>query len=350
MPLSRPTLGELRNRAEQELAARLGLSTLIPQGPAAAIAAVIAGQTHSLLGAIAYEVDQVWPDTCNAANLDVWGARLSLPRKASVAASGTISIAGTTGTTVAAGSLVQRADGRRFATQAAVTLLGGAALVRVVASQAGYAGNTAPLTALSMASSVTGTVTGVTVDDAGLDGGADEEGDDPFRARLVQRFAAAPGVGTAADYERWALEVPGVTRAWVLPGNQGAGTVGLAFVLDDDPISIVPTATKVAEVQAYIDARRPAEVSFLAFAPALTAVNFTIEVTPDTTAVRDAVAASLEDLFLREGAPGTTIPLSHVREAISLAPGETDHVLTVPAADIVIGSGTIAVVGTITWV
>lgn len=350
MPLSRPTLGELRNRYEQDLAARLGLSALIPQGPAAAIAAVIAGAAHSMHGAVQYQADQVWPDSCDSANLDRFGLLLSEPRKAAVAASGRVSIVGTNGTTIAAGSLVQRADGRRFSTQAAATIVGGAALVDVLAAVPGYGGNTAPLTALTMASSVVGTVTAVSVDDAGLDGGADEEGDEAFRARLVKRFAAAPGVGTAADYERWALQVAGVTRAWPLPGNQGAGTVGLAFVLDDDPISIVPTATKVAEVQAYIDARKPVEVSFLAFAPTLTAINFTIAVVPDTTAVRDAVLASLEDLFLREGRPGSTIPLSHVREAISLAPGETDHVLTVPSTDIVIGAGAIAVVGTITWV
>lgn len=350
MPLPRPSLSELIVRTEQDLASRLGLSQLIPQGPAAAIARVIAGAAHGQYGRIDYQALQTWPDTADAENLDRFGALFSLPRKPAAAAYGSVTFVGVTGTTIAAGAVLQRADGVRFTTQSPATLIAGAAVVPVLAVLPGYAANTAGLTVLQLASSVSGTVTSVTVESAGLSGGADQEGDDPFRARLVQRMASAPSVGTAADYERWSLEVAGVTRAWPLPANQGAGTVGLTFVLDEDPISIIPTATKVAEVQAYLDARKPLEVGLLVFAPILVTVDFTIAVVPNTAAVRAAVAASLADLFLREGAPGSTIPLSHVREAISLAPGETDHALTVPATDIVVGAGEIPTVGTITWV
>jgi uncharacterized phage protein gp47/JayE len=62
------------------------------------------------------------------------------------------------------------------------------------------------------------------------------------------------------------------------------------------------------------------------------------------------VQAELTDLFVREGSPGGTILLSHIREAISQATGETDHILTVPAANVVLGAGAIPVLGTVTWV
>jgi uncharacterized phage protein gp47/JayE len=72
--------------------------------------------------------------------------------------------------------------------------------------------------------------------------------------------------------------------------------------------------------------------------------------TADTTAIRAAVSAELTDLFVREGTPAGTILLSHIREAISQAAGETDHILTVPSANVVMGAGAIPVLGTVTWV
>jgi uncharacterized phage protein gp47/JayE len=349
MALTRPTLAELITRCEQDLASRLGLGQVIPRGPVAAIARVIAGGLHLEFGRIDYAAAQVWPDTCDAENLDRFGALLSEPRKAAAGARGVAVFSGTNGTTIQAGTLVQRADGEKFETEVESYIAGGAANVAVVAVVAGAAGNTPAATALQLASNVIGTVTAVVVDSAGLSDGSDQEDDEAFRRRLVGRMGAAPGAGTSDDYERWALEVSGVTRAWPLPQNQGPGTMGLTFVVDGDPVSPIPSATKVAEVQAYVDARRPEPVPVVVFAPALVVVDFTIHVVPDTTVVRDAVTASLQDLFLREGGPSLTIPLSHFREAISLAPGETDHVLTVPAVDQVFGGGQIPVLGTITW-
>lgn len=70
-----------------------------------------------------------------------------------------------------------------------------------------------------------------------------------------------------ADYVRWAREVPGVTRAWVLPMHMGIGTVGVCFVCDaqEDPF---PSEEMVQRVQEHIEPLRPATVKELAvFAP-----------------------------------------------------------------------------------
>ena len=71
--------------------------------------------------------------------------------------------------------------------------------------------------------------------------------------------------------------------------------------------------------------------------------------------MRAVVEAELEDLLTREGevddgSGSGTILLSHIREAISVATGETDHTLTAPAADVTFSLGEIAVMGTVTWV
>jgi uncharacterized phage protein gp47/JayE len=143
--------------------------------------------------------------------------------------------------------------------------------------------------------------------------------------------------------------VSGVTRAWVYPGEQGDGTVVLRFMRDDDADPI-PDAGEVAAVQAALDAERPVTATLFVVAPVATPLDFAIQLTPDTTAVRAAVQAELADLLRREAEPGGTILISHLREAIAVAGGETDHVMTVPAANVPHATGQIATMGVITWV
>ncbi len=85
-------------------------------------------------------------------------------------------------------------------------------------------------------------------------------------------------------------------------------------------------------------------------APIAVPLNFTISgLNPSNQTVKDAIAAELADLLAREAAPGGTILISHIREAISVAAGEYDHVLTSPSANVTHTTGQIAVMGTITW-
>ena len=66
-------------------------------------------------------------------------------------------------------------------------------------------------------------------------------------------------------------------------------------------------------------------------------------------AVEAAVTAELQDMITRDAIPGGTILYSHIMEAISIATGETDHVLVSPAANVTHATYEIAVMGTITW-
>lgn len=185
-----------------------------------------------------------------------------------------------------------------------------------------------------------------------LSGGADVETDDALRARLLARIQQPPHGGASYDYTAWALEVPGVTRAWVYPAELGLGTVTLRFVRDNDGTgtAIIPDAGEVAAVQAYIDARRPVTAQLTVVAPAAVPLNFTIQgLVPATLTVQAAVQAELADLLLREAVPGGIILLSHIRAAISAAAGETDYVLTAPLSNVTNSTGNMSTMGSITW-
>jgi len=120
------------------------------------------------------------------------------------------------------------------------------------------------------------------------------------------------------------------------------------FVRDDDA-SIIPDAGEVAAVQAHIDALRPVTAQVTVVAPVAVPLNFTLLVVPNTAAVKTAVEAELRALLQREAEPGGTILISHIREAISIATGETNYTLTTPAADVTHTTGQMATMGTITW-
>ena len=85
------------------------------------------------------------------------------------------------------------------------------------------------------------------------------------------------------------------------------------------------------------------------YAPVAVALDFTIQLVPNTALVQAAVQAELEDMLRRDSAPGGTILISKINEAISLADGETDHTVTVPAGNVVHLANEIATMGDITW-
>lgn len=348
MPFSRPTLQELINRTSADAVARLGLEELLRRDDMQVLTRVLSGAAHGLHGHVAWMAEQVIIDTAEAEYLERWANIWGVTRKAASFASGPITLTGTTGAVIPAGTLLAAANGQEYETDAEVTLAAGTATAQVTALAAGQAGNLAAGTTLTLVSPVAGVNSQAAVASGGLVGGADTETDAALRARLLARIQAPPHGGAKADYIAWALDVAGVTRAWVYPGELGLGTVTVRFVRDDDA-SIIPDAAEVQAVQDYIDARRPVTADVTVVAPIAVPLNLTIQLTPNTSAVQAAVQAEIKDLLRREAEPGGTILISHIREAISLAAGETNHVLTVPAADVTHAVGQIATMGTITW-
>lgn len=349
---TRPTLDELIERTRADLATRLGLGQLVPRGFLEALARSSAGMLHGLYGFVEWASRQVLPDTGDVETLERWANDLGVPRKVATFATGQAEFTGTNGEVVPADTLVQRADAARYRVVADVTIASGVAVADLEASTAGALANAGSGTVLTLLSPITGINSTATVEPAGIVGGVDQESDADLLERVLQRMGNPPQGGAKADYVRWALEVAGVTRAWCLPEHFGAGTVGVTFAVDNDAGGPIPTGGQVATVQAYIDdaTRKPVPADVTVFAPGEVTVDLTIDaLEPDTPEVRASIEAALVELIRRDGAPGQPLLISHVREAISNAPGERDHVLTTPTANVAVAAGSIPVLGTITW-
>lgn len=357
---TRPTLAALMARARSDLVASLAgaeaKARVAIRGTLEwALPVVSAGAAHLMYGYLDWIARQILPDTADGGSLDRHAAIWGLTRRAASDATGGVTFDGANGTVVPAGWRVLRVgDGAVFTVDAEATVAGGTVTVGVTAEEPGAAGNTSAGAAMRLESPIAGLASDGEVDGGGLAGGSDEESDDDLRARLLARIASPPQGGAAADYEAWALSVSGVGRVWVVPAGLGAGTVVVRFITDDvdDPIPSSPT---VEAVQEYIDERAPVTAAVYVLAPEALVVGLEVSVTPDTADVRAAVEAELRSLFFREGSPGTTIPNSQIRAAISAAEGEVSHTLTsvlgdgTGLSDVVAGANQFPVLGTVTW-
>lgn len=351
MPFQRPTLRELRDRAIADLDSRLpGSDARLRRSNTNVLATVHAGAVHGLHGHLDFLGKQIIPDTAESEFLDRWASIWRVPRKAAATAQGAITFTGTNGAVIPAGTLLRRSDGAEYAVAADVAIAAGLAVVEVSASESGVAGDTVAGSTLSLISPIAGVNPAAAVAIDGITGGTDLESDDDLRSRLLAAIRQPPHGGAASDYVNWALEIPGITRAWSFPNFWGPGTVGVAVVCDDQAGSIIPDAEKVQEVQDHIDYLRPVTADVTVWAPTEKALDLTIALNPTTALVQAAVEAELRDLITREAVPTGTIYLSHIREAISIAAGEVDHTLFAPLADVVCDGGEISILGVITWV
>lgn len=347
---ARPTLPALREQARQGIAARLpGTDPALRRSVLGVLADAFAGLVHHQYGFLDWQVRQLIPDTAEGAYLDRWCRIVGITRKAATRAAGTVTLLGTTGAVLPAGARLVRADGVAYVTGADATLASGTATVAVTAVDGGDAGNAGAGAQLALSIATPGILGTAAVTAGGLTGGGPAETDADLRERLRLRLATPPQGGAASDYVAWALAVPGVTRAWVYPQAGGPGTVHVAFVMDGRP-NIIPLSADVSAVADHIAPRRPVTADVTVFAPTGQALNVTVTgLSPDTAAVRVAIAAEVRAQILRDAAPGGTIRRSRLVEAISRAAGENFHTLTAPSADVTHAAGTIATPGTVTF-
>lgn len=349
MPFERPTLTELTARADADMAGRLkGGDAVLRRSIERGLARIHAGAMHGLYGALDYASRQMLPDTADDEHLLRHAGGVGVELKAGVKAAGAVDVTGSDTSPIPAGTRLQRDDEVEFVTTADAVIAAGVAAVPIEAALAGTAGNAIAGVELTFVSPVPGVASLALVAMGGLTGGTEQEDLEDLRRRVQARRREQPAGGNRGDYKRWAREVPGVTRAWVTPNRDGLGTVGVTFVMDGRE-DILPLGGDLTTVADYIENLRPVTADVTVFACTPLALDPEITINPDTPAVRAAVEAELRDLIAREAEPGSTLLLSHIREAISAAAGEIDHVLISPVANVVAGAEELIVLGTIDW-
>jgi hypothetical protein len=207
-------------------------------------------------------------------SLDDWATTLGLPssvagvfgRKGAQAATGGAGTAtGSAGTVVTTGAQLTDPSGTVIVQlRAGFTMPGGGSQGIVLdAFTVGVAGNLPVGTVLRWTSPPAGLASTVTLTTALINGG-DTETDVALALRIVERLRNPLRGGTAADYRFWCLEAVdsdgrpvGITDVWAFPRRGGTGTIDLVIAQAGTGTGRDPGATKVAQVTAYIEERRP---------------------------------------------------------------------------------------------
>lgn len=343
MPFETPSLPALIGRASTDLEG----SEALRRTDAAVLARVHGAALYGLYQYLDWVHRQQFTDTADEENLLRRGRERGVLRKAPTPAAGPVLFTGTAGAAVPAGTRLE-VGGVLFEVTEGGFIAGGAP-IQVQAVDAGSAGNLPAGTQLNLVSPVLGVNSVATVGPDGVTGGTELEDLEAYRTRVAERYRVLPHGGNADDYERWAKDQPGITRAWCRRNWLGPGTVGV-FVVNDAADPITPAAPVLAAVQAAIEPLRPVQAEVHVLAPALVPVPYKIGVTPDTPRVRAAVEAALAALHARSSELGGTLLRTHIGEAISGAAGEVDHDLQLPAADVVPERHQLLVYGGVTWV
>ena len=352
---ARPSLSDLITRIRGDLRGRLELGgALLRRAMADVLSAVWAGAVHTLYGYLDWLSRQLFADQADPDQLLRKAALYGITPTPATFAAGNVTATGTNGSTIPTGTILRLDAVTSYKVTTGQTIAAGTATLPVIAVLAGTAANVPAGATLTFESPVPGVNSTVTVATGDIAGGVDQEGIESLRARFLLRLREPPQGGADQDYVEWALAVPGVTRAWVFPNENGLGTVVVRFV-NDLATPIFPDDAAVAAVQAALDAQRPITAAVTVQAPTNAVVVFTIHVVPDTADTRAAVTAELVDLMHRVAEPGDgagrgAVLLSQLRTAIGTADGVTDYAMTAPAVDVVPTVGQLLIVGPVSWV
>jgi uncharacterized phage protein gp47/JayE len=365
MPLTIPTLPDLRAQTRAQLLARIkGGNPALRRMLIKVLADVTAGALYLLYRFLVILSQQLFLDSAEKVYLERQASNDGITRKGAAFAAGNVTFSGSPDNIpVPLGLLLQNDDATaQYVTQAAGVIAAGTLTVAVVATTGGVAGNASVGDQLTLMTAVAGIQPNAAVATGGLTGGLDTESDDALRARALDRRRSPPQGGDANDYVQWALTVAGVSRAWCFPLNRGPGTVDVAFVMDARA-NIIPLPADLATVQAAIDAVRPVTSDCIVFAIAADLINVTVTgLIPNTATTRAAVQASLSALFatttpggatvgsgVSAGVPGGTLYLEQISDAVTQAGGISGFTLTAPVANIASATGHIARLGTVTF-
>jgi uncharacterized phage protein gp47/JayE len=375
LPSPRPTLTALRTQAMQDITAS-GLPNadgFLRRSVMRVLAWVQAGLAFLHYGFLDWIALNATPFTATEEFLDAWAAIAPTPviRLTPQAATGYAAFS-TTGATIPAGTLMAIADAAQYVSTAAGVVSGSTVTVAIAAVVAGSAGNADIGSPVSLSTVVPGVTSSSGTFSTAIAGGTDVETDAALRTRMLESYANPPSGGDAADYVTWALEVPGVTRAWTRSNGMGAGTVVVYFMMDvsesahngfpqgSNGVATLETRDTAATgdqlaVANHLYPLEPVTALVYATAPVATPTNFTFAgLAGISTALQAQVAAAVAQLLVTKGTPlgmsVANIYQADVDAAVSAVPGLPSYSTTTPASwPIAPSVGYLLTVGTITY-
>lgn len=370
MPFSRPTLSDLKSQVASDIASSVqGVDPLLRFSNLQITGKVQAQLTNLNYGYLDYIAKQSVPFSSTDEFLLAWAALKGVLPEGAVAFVGRAAMSGVgqAGEPIPANTPLVRGDQAAYKTLGASAVApDGSASVEFVAVVPGAAGTCDVGTVLVLGTSIAGVMSNWTVTEV-ITPGADEESQDSLKSRMLQVYQNPPQGGANSDYEIWARQVPGVTRAWSKANYLGSGTV-VVFVMFDiteaahggipqgsngvaaaEPRAVAATGDQLV-VANYIYQLQPATALVYVVAPVANVVNLTITGLASLSAdQQQAVGLAISTVFAGVTELGSTVYITELETAIASAAGTESFHIASPAGDVVSAANAVPVLGTITW-
>lgn len=221
----------------------------------------------------------IFPEWSYGTFLDEHAKGRKMKRREATAATGELTVTGAVGTVIQAGNLFSTAA---VNTEPSVDYKvlkstkipdSGTVTVPIQCTQTGIIGNAQEDTIVLVSSNITG-ITSVTNEEP-VTGGTDMESDESLIQRILEHDQSQGDsfTGSVSDYKRWAMEVPGIGSATVIPAQDDSGIITIIITdSNGDP------ATEQLCTSVYNHIMKPDDPD-----NRLSAANALIQVTPPAT-------------------------------------------------------------------
>lgn len=254
---------------------------------------------------MALMMEAAFPQTSWGQYLDNLAEELGgLERRQATSAIVDLTIGGTAGTNVQAGSLFATERGIQFATNELVILdETGSGTVKASAVVPGTDGNVSAETIVKIPVSIYG-VTSVT-NQADASDGYDEETDSELLNRLLFKLKNPVTSGNVNHYIEWASSVSGVGSVYVKPLWNGAGTVKVIIVNNKNDKA---SDELINTVKTYIDSVRPIGADVTVTTPDYTEITVKANIAVSDgyrDTANEVLKQALEKCFNSVGIQGT---------------------------------------------
>ncbi len=281
-------------------------------------------------------------------DLDRLLAQMGYSRKAATYAEGSVTITGSDGAEVSAGTYVARGK-TLYEIAESKTVSGGSVTVAVRAKYPGKDGN-APAGTVNYFPIMPQNLLSVTNDSA-ISGGTDDETDDELRERYYYFLEHPVTSGNVYEYEQWAREVDGVGLAKCYGIWDGPGTVKVVIATADmEPAE----ESLVNAVAAHIEEQRLIGPEVTVVSAESVTVNVTATLMIDgaysLAAAKQEFLEQLGTYLKTVGFSGGVIPYTKIGALLQELPGVeyyTGYKLNNGTNNISIDEGQLAVIGTV---
>ncbi|WP_295898968.1 baseplate J/gp47 family protein [uncultured Vibrio sp.] len=338
------SLQDLMNRAEAHLVSVSG-----ERNPAVrALASAIAGVSYGQYGYQDLLFRQMHPETCSEDWLYLHANRHNVPRLLPTFATGPVQFTELGGTVVINKGTRLTYSGLEYET---VKEQYSNEAVEVVALKSGVESNLPQGAILTLNKGLSG-IDPSNIQSLGIEGGADIEELEHWRARVVVAFEKNSLIGKSEDYEVWAVSAHAeIDFAWALDNTPQRGMVEVYVgTRESDPTVSDEVVTLVQET---FELNRLAGCHPIAHKPEHVVLNVEIQGIEDLS-IRTDVSAALQELVknkMGKVAPETNKPESITNTEIVLTISEVTNnfIVRSPVGEVAIENDQIHILGGITW-